>query len=236
MLGKMIRMLVMFILEKIGLISNREFEENTEQKDKHFWEDESFWKSMAGKGESYEEDSFRNDHAGKDESFRSSKFSRFDTSNTVDGKWREVNEEDTNNDDPSESDAFEPESLQDYITELSRAADGIRHPKIREQAFHILILAKDIINEHDTGHSKSRNYGQFERYYIPTVTSVVSNYSSIESKGMATAKMQKDVLEYLESCGDAFTKMYNNMFSADITKMEVQMEAMDIIMKRDGLL
>jgi len=48
--------------------------------------------------------------------------------------------------------------------------------------------------------------------------------------------MQKDVLAYLDSCGDAFTKMYNNMFSGDILKMEVDMEAMDIIMKRDGLL
>ncbi|MBE6017776.1 MAG: hypothetical protein E7233_09270 [Lachnospiraceae bacterium] len=222
MLGRLIRMFVMFILEKIGLISSHEVEDQKDRKQDRFWEDRSFWENMAGRSTSGQNTS-----------------SRRDTSNAVDGTWREVpEEEETRNVDPepSENEAKEPETLQDYIKELSKAADGIRHPNIREQVYHVLLIAKDIIYEHDTGHGKSRNYNQFERYYIPTLTSVVSNYAEVESKGMATAKMQKDVLAYLDSCGDAFTKMYNNMFSGDILKMEVDMEAMDIIMKRDGLL
>ena len=224
MLARLIRMFVMFILEKIGLISDREVEDQKDRKQDRFWEDRSFWENMAGRSPSGQSTS-----------------SRRDTSNAVDGTWREVpddEKEKTPNADPepSGSDAPEPESLQDYIRLLSRSAEGIRHPKIREQVYHVLLRAKDIIYEHDTGHSKSRNFNQFEKYYVPTLTSVVTNYSSVEAKGMATAKMQKDVMDYLESCGDAFTKMYNNMFSNDILKMEVDMEAMDIIMKRDGLL
>ncbi len=220
MLGRLIRMFVMFILEKIGLISSREVEDQKDQKQDRFWEDRSFWENMAGRSTSGQSTS-----------------SRRDTSNAVDGTWREVPEtEEEETADHSEPEPSKPETLQDYIKELSKAADGVRHPKIREQVYHVLLIAKDIIYEHDTGHGKSRNYNQFERYYVPTLTSVVSNYTEVESKGMATAKMQKDVLAYLDSCGDAFTKMYNNMFSGDILKMEVDMEAMDIIMKRDGLL
>ena len=52
---------------------------------------------------------------------------------------------------------------------------------------------------------------------------------------MVTSKMENDVLAYLESSGDAFTHLYNSMFSDDIMTMEVRWRAMDLIMKRDVL-
>ena len=178
----------------------------------------------------------RNDEPIRDESH----YQRVEPE-AVDGVWREVREDEEvkKEEAASESDQADPESpatLEENIRALSEAASEIRHQKIREQAFHVLILAKDIIREHELGHDKRRNYKQFENYYVPTVTSVVRNYCSIEARGMATSKMEKDVLAYLESCGDAFTNLYNSMFSDDIMNMEVQMEAMDLIMKRDGLL
>ena len=177
-----------------------------------------------------------------DEPVREESHTRNVEPEAVDGEWREVREDEeekTEDKVSSASDTVDPEepaSLQDHIRELSEAASEIRHPKIREQAFHVLILAKDIIHAHENGHDKGRNYKQFENYYVPTVTSVVKNYCSIEATGMASSKMEKDVLSYLESCGDAFTNLYNSMFSDDIMNMEVQMKAMDLIMKKDGLL
>ena len=177
-----------------------------------------------------------------DEPVREESHTRNVEPEAVDGEWREVREDEeekTEDKVSSDSDTVDPEepaSLQDHIRELSEAASEIRHPKIREQAFHVLILAKDIIHAHENGHDKGRNYKQFENYYVPTVTSVVKNYCSIEATGMASSKMEKDVLSYLESCGDAFTNLYNSMFSDDIMNMEVQMKAMDLIMKKDGLL
>ena len=177
-----------------------------------------------------------------DEPVREESHTRNVEPEAVDGEWREVREdeeektEDKVSSDSSATDPDFPASLQDHIRELSEAASEIRHPKIREQAFHVLILAKDIIHAHENGHDKGRNYKQFENYYVPTVTSVVKNYCSIEATGMASSKMEKDVLSYLESCGDAFTNLYNSMFSDDIMNMEVQMKAMDLIMKKDGLL
>ena len=212
MLEKMIRYFIMLVLEKLGFINSRELKRN-------------------------------------DEPVREDNHVRNVEPEAVDGVWREVREDEEEKKEEaafkpsdsasSESDQAEPDSpasLEDNISALSEAASGIRHSKIREQAFHVLILAKDIIREHELGHDKRRNYKQFENYYVPTVTSVVRNYCSIEARGMATSKMEKDVLAYLESCGDAFTNLYNSMFSDDIMNMEVQMEAMDLIMKRDGLL
>ena len=177
-----------------------------------------------------------------EEPVREENYARNVEPEAVDGEWREVHEDEEEETEDKVSSASDPDdpgapvSLQDTIRQFSEAASGIRHPKIREQAFHVLILAKDIIHKHENGHDKCRNYKQFENYYVPTVTSVVKNYGSIEARGMATAKMEEDVLSYLESCGDAFTNLYNSMFSDDILNMEVQMEAMDLIMKKDGLL
>ena len=207
MLEKMIRYFIMLVLEKLGFINNREIKRN-------------------------------------DEPVREESQVRHVEPEAVDGEWREVREDEEEKkeapaSEPSDSDAADPDSpasLQDNLRELSEAASETRHPKIREQAFHVLILAKDIIHAHENGHDKGRNYKQFENYYVPTVTSVVKNYCSIEATGMASSKMEKDVLSYLESCGDAFTNLYNSMFSDDIMNMEVQMKAMDLIMKKDGLL
>ena len=220
MFAKLIRYFIMLVLEKIGLVDSREIMRN----------EEPVW------GES----PFREDHAETiDGTWHEV---RKDDIEAVDGTWREVNEdedekkEDTGTSDSGPTDTGSPASLQDNIREFSEAASGIRHQKIREQAFHVLIIAKDIINEHENGHNKCRNYRQFENYYVPTVTSVVKNYCSMEAKGMVNSKMENDVLAYLESSGDAFTHLYKSMFSDDIMTMEVQMEAMDLIMKRDGLL
>lgn len=213
MFAKLFRYFIMLVLEKIGLVDSREIMRNEEPG----WEE-----SQTVDGSWHEV--------------------RRDDIEAVDGTWREVNEdeeekkEDTVTSDSGPDDPGSPASLQDNIRDFSEAASGIRHQKIREQAFHVLIIAKDIIKEHENGHNKCRNYRQFENYYVPTVTSVVKNYCSMEAKGMVTPKMENDVLAYLESSGDAFTQLYNSMFSDDIMTMEVQMEAMDLIMKRDGLL
>ena len=217
MFAKLFRYFIMLVLEKIGLIDSREIQGNTESG----WGDRNSWQDDAGTIDG----TWHEVHENEPEA--------------VDGTWREYHEEEDKKKEDTDSgmaDSESPATLEDNIKALSEAASGIRNQKIREQAFHVLLLAKDIINEHEGGHNKCRNYRQFETYYVPTVTSVVRNYCSMEAKGMVTSKMEEDVLAYLESCGDAFTHLYNSMFSDDITTMEVQMEAMDLIMKRDGLL
>ena len=220
MFAKLFRYFIMLVLEKIGLVDSREIMRNEEAG----WEENPYRENQA---ETFD-GTWHEVHENEPEA--------------VDGTWREVpkdeeeKKEDTVSSDPDQADSDSPASLQDNIRDFSEAASGIRHQKIREQAFHVLIIAKDIIKEHENGHNKCRNYRQFENYYVPTVTSVVKNYCSMEAKGMVTSKMENDVLAYLESSGDAFTHLYNSMFSDDIMTMEVQMEAMDLIMKRDGLL
>lgn len=176
-----------------------------------------------------------------DEDVRQKNSSR-STENIVDGKWREIDPEEPREEAPHEEETHEEEpqkeagSLSANIQTISKAADGIRDQQAREKAFHVLILAKDIIREHEEENNKCRSFRQFENYYIPTLKSVITNYRAMEIKGMANAQMQEDFMEYLKKCDEAFTNIYNSMFNDDILEMEVQMEAMNIILKRDGLL
>lgn len=232
MLEKMIRYFIMLVLEKLGFVNNREIKRDEEpvREESHYQRVEpeavdGIWREVPEEEEEK-----------KEARTSASSASAHSASESSDSASSASDATDPDSPDPAPTDPDSPASLKDHINEFSRAASKIRHPKIREQAFHVLILAKDIIHAHENGHDKGRNYKQFENYYVPTVTSVVKNYCSIEAKGMMTSKMEKDVLSYLESCGDAFTNLYNSMFSNDILNMEVQMEAMDLIMKKDGLL
>lgn len=168
--------------------------------------------------------------------------------NVVDGVWREVREEAPKREAPAQKTAAKESSaaqaspaagldpLKADLYEISEAAGRIRNNQIRGYVFHLVILAEDIIREHAQENVHQTSYHQFESYYIPTLKSVVKNYSATESKGMASDKLQKDMTSYLESCDAAFTKLYNSMFEDDVFDMEVKMEAMNIILKRDGLL
>ena len=151
-------------------------------------------------------------------------------------KAPEVNTANVVYEEPAKEEEIFLTPLEADFKEIETCATGIRNDQIRGLAFHVLFVAKDIYREHTEENNSCSNYAQFEGYYIPTLKSVVKNYSVMESRGLATANIQKDMLTYLESCDTALTKLYNSMFEDDLFDMEVKMEAMNIILHKDGLL
>lgn len=107
---------------------------------------------------------------------------------------------------------------------------------IRNTGCRVQRLAQNIVHERYVEHNDCKGFSQFKNYYLPTLRKTVENYSSMERKGIIDMKVREDMLSYLRSCEEAFTRLYNSMFDDDILNMEVQMEAMNVTLKRDGLL
>ena len=124
----------------------------------------------------------------------------------------------------------------EHIRALSVSLFRICDMDIRNAGMRVQRIAKDIIREKYEDKNECKGYAQFERYYLPTFRKTVDNYSRMERKGMTDPKIRADMIAYLQSCEDAFSRLYSSMFNKDILDMEVQMKAMNMTMKRDGLL
>lgn len=130
---------------------------------------------------------------------------------------------------------FENATPQDHIKAATTALTGICCMDIRYAGMDVLKTAKNILKEKEEGNA-CHEYAQFEKYYLPTFRKTVEDYSRMERKGVTGLKHREDVLAYLKSCNEAFTRIYNSMFEDDIIDMEVQMKAMNLTFKREGLL
>lgn len=73
-------------------------------------------------------------------------------------------------------------------------------------------------------------------YYIPTLGNILSKYQILESNGIEGDEKEDVVCNCLDDIKTAMDKLYANLFSNDILDMTVDMDAMKLAVKRDGLL
>lgn len=77
---------------------------------------------------------------------------------------------------------------------------------------------------------------QLFNYYLPTMDKVLSKYQRIEESGVDNPEMPENLKKYLGDIDTAMDKLYDGLFDNDKLHVAVDMEAMTIAIKRDGLL
>ena len=83
---------------------------------------------------------------------------------------------------------------------------------------------------------KIRDMRQCLNYYIPTLHDVLGNFRDLEAKGQTTPEMQEKATRFLGDVKVALDNKYDSLFNDDKLDMEVDMDAMTLALKRDGLL
>ena len=77
---------------------------------------------------------------------------------------------------------------------------------------------------------------QFFSYYLPTLTNILKKYVAIEESGVPAENIVQSTINCLGDIKKATEKQYTALFDNDILDMSVEMEALTIACKRDGLL
>ena len=77
---------------------------------------------------------------------------------------------------------------------------------------------------------------QFTHYYLPTLREVLERYHRIELSGVDEEGMGDKIVKYLADVQKALDKQYDSLFDGDKFDLAVDMEAMTIALKRDGLI
>ena len=122
------------------------------------------------------------------------------------------------------------------IMELRRITMRIRNSEVRSLSNQICTYAEKILKVLKEKPESIPSLRQFFNYYLPTLGSILTKYLRVEKSDIPSANMEQNVVAYLGDIKNAMEKQYISLFENDMLDLSVEMEAMTIACKRDGLL
>ena len=122
------------------------------------------------------------------------------------------------------------------LSQLRIMAMRVRSTPIRTKATAICGSVEKILNVLREKPESIPAVRQFLNYYLPTLGEIITKYERVERSGVDMQDMTAKVSEYLDKIDAAMDKQYENLFQSDFLDMTVEMEAMTMACKRDGLL
>ena len=108
--------------------------------------------------------------------------------------------------------------------------------EVRREANNVCATLDKILQTLKEKPDKIRASRQCLNYYIPTLTEVLGHFRDLEKKEQLSESMKDKTIAFLKDVQTALSKYYGSLYEDDKLDMEVDMEAMTIAIKRDGLL
>ena len=122
------------------------------------------------------------------------------------------------------------------LMELRSITMRIRSEEIRSLSNQICSGAEKILKVLKEKPESIPALRQFFNYYLPTLGSILTTYLRIEKSGVPAQDMEQRVIAYLGDIRSAMDKQYTNLFEDDMLDLTVEMEAMTMACRMDGLL
>ena len=113
---------------------------------------------------------------------------------------------------------------------------GVKNNEIRNSGNEICGVVDKILTTLREKPEKIPSVRQFFNYYLPTLSEITAKFIRIEKSGVPNEDMTEKVKKYFGDIKGAMDKQYANLFEDDKLDMSVDMEAMTIACKRDGLI
>jgi len=122
------------------------------------------------------------------------------------------------------------------LLELRRVQVKIRHRGIMALCREITEIGDKILTTLKQKPNAVSDARQFLNYYLPTLRKVLASYVRVEESGSMTEELQNNTLTHLGEIRKAMEKQYNSLFDEDKLDLTVDMEALTLACRRDGLL
>lgn len=122
------------------------------------------------------------------------------------------------------------------LMEIRRLAMRIKNQQIKGTAEEICKEAEKILRTLREQPENIPQVRQFLNYYLPTLGNILAKYGRMEEGNTLTTELSQSTLSCLGDIRSAMEKQYANLFEDDMLDLTVEMEALTIACKRDGLL
>ena len=122
------------------------------------------------------------------------------------------------------------------LLELRMIINKIKDPEIRDMSREICDINEKILKTLRQKPEKIPQVRQFLNYYLPTLGEILVKYERIEKSGVPAKQSEEKVEKYLADIKKAMEKQYENLYEDDKLDLSVEMEAMTMAAKSDGLI
>lgn len=122
------------------------------------------------------------------------------------------------------------------VTDIKRMNMRIKNREIRTLSGDICATADKILKAVRNESDAMRRSRQFLNYYLPAFSKIITKYAKLEESGLITQDITENTKKSLRDIKDAMEKLLQNIFNNDAADLSVEMEAIIINCKRDGLL
>ena len=112
----------------------------------------------------------------------------------------------------------------------------VKNQEVRALATEVCAAIELIIKTLKTEQDNIPSMRQFFNYYLPTTASILTRFVKVEQSGVDMGDMAENAVSCLKDIKSAMDKLYRNLFDDDILDLSVEMEALTLACKRDGLL
>ena len=122
------------------------------------------------------------------------------------------------------------------LMDIRRLAMKIKHQEIRKVSESICSIIDKILRTLKEQPGDVPRVGRFFHYYLPTLQSILTKYTRLESTEHPGEDTVEKALSCLRDMEAAMEKQYLNLFEDDKLDLSAEMAVMTQICKRDGLL
>ena len=122
------------------------------------------------------------------------------------------------------------------LMELRRNLLRIRNKEIASLCREITDIGDKILAVLKQKPDSIAGVRQFLNYYLPTLGKILGTYVRVEESGSMTDELTGNTLIHLGEIRKAMEKQYDSLFDNDKLDLSVDMEALTLACKRDGLL
>lgn len=122
------------------------------------------------------------------------------------------------------------------LTELKRMTARVQDAEIRALAGSVGKRADQIMQELKKQPEEARKLSQFFHYYLPTLGKIIGKYAELERSGAVAENVRANTEKCLRDLSGALDKQHAELFKNDILDLSVEMAALTMTCKRDGLI
>ena len=119
---------------------------------------------------------------------------------------------------------------------LRRAQVKIRNRETASLCREIIDIGEKILSALKRKPQAVHDARQFLSYYLPTLGKILASYTRLEESGALTDELQNSTVTHLGEIRKAMEKQYRCLFDDDKLDLTVDMEALTLACRRDGLL
>ena len=122
------------------------------------------------------------------------------------------------------------------LIEIRQIGMRLKNQELRKKNDEICEAANRIIGEIKNHQGSILEIRRFFNYYFPTLEKILRNYEKLERAGVVKEETVLSTSKCLTDIKRAMEKQYEKLFGKCEMDLEVEMEVLNMICKRDGLI